>query len=345
MKLFASSTGSYPRGGNTPDLQLLQQTIEAMGRGERTAADLADAEREMTRRAIEEQMRAGIEVLTDGQTCWNDPISHFAAKLEGVRIGERLPFFDTNSSFRQPVLTARPKRGTGSPLVNEYLFAQNALGLMPTAPDRAGKLKMKPVVTGPYTMAKLSLAEAPAMEPLEARAEAFAEALVAELRALVAAGADFLQVDEPAIVKYPEDWNLFARTWDQLAALRRERGPRGKLTQLALYVYFNDCSTLYEKLAQLPMDALGIDFTCGPRVAEAVAATGSTVPVGLGMVDGRNANLEDPAAVAREIEKILPKVVAEESYLGTSCGLGFLPRDRAYAKLELLGKIRRAVAG
>jgi methionine synthase II (cobalamin-independent) len=62
-------------------------------------------------------------------------------------------------------------------------------------------------------------------------------------------------------------------------------------------------------------------------------------------VDGRNANLEEPAAVAREIEKILPKIVAEESYLGTSCGLGFLPRDRAYAKLELLGKIRQAVAG
>lgn len=341
MKLLASSTGSYPRAGDTPDLQILPQTIAAVARGERTAADLADAEREMTRRAIEDQVRAGLEVLTDGQTCWNDPISHFAGKLEGVHIGGPQPYFDTGFQYRQPVLIGRPKRGRGSPLVNEYLFAQNALGLMPTAPERAGRLKMKPVVTGPYTMAKLSLSSDAAMEPLEARSEAYAEALLAELRALVAAGADFVQVDEPAIVKYPEDWDVFARTWDQLAQLRQERNPRGKLTRLALYVYFHDCAALYEKLAQLSVDALGIDFTCGPKAAEAVAEIGSPVPLGLGLVSGLNPQLEEPAGVARQAEKILPKITGEEAYLGPSCGLEFLPRDRAYAKLSVCAEAAR----
>jgi 5-methyltetrahydropteroyltriglutamate--homocysteine methyltransferase len=247
--------------------------------------------------------------------------------------------------YREPVLTGRPKRGRGSPLVNEYLFAQNALGLMPTAPDRAGRLKMKPVVTGPYTLAKLSQAEDPAMESLEARAEAYAEALAAEMRALVAAGADFLQVDEPAIVTFPEDWNVFARVWDELARLRQQRAPRGQLVRLALYVYFGDSGGLFEKLAQLPADVLGIDFTCGPQAAEAVKRSGSPVPLGLGLVDGHKAELEDAVEVTRAVEEILPKVAGEEAYLGTSCGLEALPRDRAYAKLELLGKVRRAVSG
>jgi 5-methyltetrahydropteroyltriglutamate--homocysteine methyltransferase len=345
LKLALSSTGSYPRVGDTPELQILRRTIAAADRGERTAADLADAERAMTRRAIEEQVRAGLEVLTDGQICWYDPISHFPGKLEGVRIGGLLRFFDTNFYFRQPILTRRPKRGTASPLADEYRFARNALGLLPTAPERAGKLKMKPAVTGAYTLAKFSIAEDAGMKSLAARAEAYAEALAGELRALIAAGADFIQIDEPGIVKYPEDWDVFERSWQQVAALRQEPGPRGRPTRLALYVYFHDCAALYEKLARLPVDALGVDFTYNPRLVDVVAAAGSPVPLGLGLVDGRNTKLEEPAAVARQIEKILPKVAGEEAYLGPSCGLEFLPRDRAYAKLELLGRIRQAVAG
>ena len=74
--LILAHTGSYPRIGDAADLQVLRRTIAAADRGERTSADLADAESEMTRRAIADQVRAGVDLLTDGMIRWYDPISY-----------------------------------------------------------------------------------------------------------------------------------------------------------------------------------------------------------------------------------------------------------------------------
>ncbi len=342
MNLVPSSTGSYPRIGDSPDVQILRRTIAAVDRNERTPSDLSDAEAEMIRRAIEEQVRAGLELVTDGLIKWNDPISHLAGKLAGVKIKGLLRFFDTNFYFRQPELTARPER-KGPLLVEEFAFALKVLGSTPTPSEKAGRLALKPVLTGPYTLAKFSLAAISGMTSLEARAEAYAEALAAEVGALVEAGARFIQVDEPAIIKYPEDWKTLERALGPLVQARDDAAKAGKRAQLALYVYFHDAAPLYDKLARLPIDVLGIDFTYNSKLVDVVAAAGSPIPLGLGLVDGRNTKLEDPGAVARLIEKMMPKIAGGKAYLGTSSGLEYLPRDRAYAKLELLGKTISAV--
>lgn len=344
MNLILSHTGSYPRIGDTPELQILRRTIAAADRGEKTAADLSYAEDEMSRLAIQDQVRAGVELLTDGQIRWYDPISHLAGKLEGVKIRGLLRFFDTNSYFRQPVLVARPVR-KAPVLVNAYKFARNALGSIPTSSEKAGKVAIKPILTGPYTLAKFSLAENSGMGALEARAQAYAEALAAEFRALAEAGAELIQVDEPAIIKYPGDWEIFAKSLETILRARKEAVAAGKRVQLALYVYFHNPAPLYDKLAQLPVDVLGLDFTYNPNLVDTVAASGSPVPLGLGLVDGRNTRLEEVEGVARQVERMLPKISGGRAYLGPSSGLEYLPRDRALAKLELLAKIRAAVKG
>jgi methionine synthase II (cobalamin-independent) len=65
--------------------------------------------------------------------------------------------------------------------------------------------------------------------------------------------------------------------------------------------------------------------------------------LGLGLVDSRNTRLEDPEVIARQVEGLLPKIEGGRAYLGASSGLEYLPRDRAYAKLELLDKVRAAL--
>ncbi len=335
MKLVLAHTGSYPRIGDSPDLQLLRRTIAGVDRGERTATELAAAEDEMTRRALAEQARAGIELATDGQIRWNDPVSHLAGKMKNVGVNGLLRFFDTNFYFRQPVLAGRPAR-SGALLVEEYQFARQALAALTNG--QGGAPKLKAVLTGPYTLARLSLVEGPVMQRLEERAGAYAEVLAAEVAALDEAGAESIQVDEPAILLHPNDWPVFTAALGELLAARGR-------ARLALYVYFHDCVPLYERLAELPVDVLGLDFTYNRELVNVVAAAGSPHPLGLGLVDGRNTMLEAPESVAREIARMLPKVAGEECYLGPSCGLEYLPRDRAYAKLELLGKIRAALNG
>lgn len=343
MNLIIANTGSYPRVGDTPDLQILRKTIAAIDRGEKTSTDLADAENEMTRRAIVEQAQAGVELLTDGQIRWYDPISHLAGKFTGVTINGLLRFFDTNFYFRQPVLTARPARKS-SLVVEDYLFARNALGKIPTGREGTARVGIKPVLTGPFTLAKASLAEDEAMKPLAARAEAYAHALAGEVTALGEAGADIIQIDEPAAIKYPNEWEIFARALDPLVRARDAVARSGRKLQLALYVYFHNPAPLYEKLVQLPVDLVGLDFTYDSRLAEIVASAGSPKPLGLGLVDARNTKLESVNEVARLLERLLPKIKGGWAYLGPSSGLEHLPRDRAVAKLALLPKIRAAVS-
>jgi 5-methyltetrahydropteroyltriglutamate--homocysteine methyltransferase len=346
--LYLSSTGSYPRVGDSPDLQILRRTIAALDRGERTTADVVGAENEMTRHAIVEQVKAGLEVVTDGLIRWSDPISHFAGKLDNVSINGLLRYFDTNFYFRQPVMTGTPAR-RGTFVVNDYSFARNALGQIRTPHGKAGKLSIKPVLTGPYTLAKFSLFENSEnganrmLASLEARAMAYAGALAAEIAALAGAGAELIQVDEPAIIKYPQDWAIFKKALAPLVQARDAAAKKGHAVELALYVYFHDCVPLYEKLVELPVDIVGLDFTYSSKLADLIASAGSPKPLGLGLVDSRNTRLEDPEVIARQVERLLPKIEGGRAYLGASSGLEYLPRDRAYAKLELLGKIRAAL--
>jgi len=347
VKLLLASNGSYPRSGDTPELQVLQRILQGLDRREKTAADLADAQKEMTRCAIAEQAQAGIEILTDGLIRWPDPVSHVAGHLRGVKLGDSAPYFHTGSTYRKPIVTSRPERNPegSSELVEEFQFARNALGRLPTAREREGKLSVKPILTGPYTLARLSESQDPAFASVEARAGAFAEALGGEVRALMDAGAALIQVDEPAIAQFPEDCGVLAAALGPLVEARDAARKAGREVRLALCVHLGDAEAIYEKLIALPVDALLLDFAAGPRLAAKVAAIGSPVPLGLGVVEGRNAELEDAAAVARQVEPVLTKLNGAQAFLGPSCGLEGLPRDRAYAKLELLGRIRAALSG
>ncbi|HYL47333.1 MAG TPA: hypothetical protein VEU52_09925 [Candidatus Limnocylindrales bacterium] len=349
--LYLASAGSYPRIGDTPELQLLRRTIAALDRGERTTADLLDAENEVTRWAIADQVKAGLDIVTDGLIRWNDPISHFAGKLDNVRIGGLLRYFDTNCYFRQPLLAGKPGR-RGTLVLNDYNFARNALGHLPTPPEKAGKLSVKPVLTGPYTLAKFSLAAASSngepgpLAALEARAQAYAEVLAPEITVLAKAGAEIIQIDEPAAIKFPEDWPIFVASLAPLVAARDAAAKdSSRAVELALYTYFHDATPLYEKLVQLPVEILGLDFTYNKQLADLVAALGSPKPLALGLIDARNTALADPDVVAWQLERMLPKTGGGRAYLGPSAGLEYLPRGRAYAKLEHLAKVRALIQG
>ena len=348
--LYLSSTGSYPRIGDSPELQILRRTIAALDRGDRSTADLLDVQNDVSRYVINEQVKAGLDVITDGMIRWYDPISHLAGKLDNIQIKGLVRFFDTNTYFRQPVFTGKPMKN-GHLAVGDYGFARNALGHSPTPPGKAGKLCIKPVLTGPYTLAKFSLGEqggngsSGPFAALEARAQAYSEILASEVDALAQAGAELIQVDEPAAIKYPRDWAIFEASLAPLINVRDKITKTGRNLELALYVYFHDCAPFYDKLVALPVDIVGLDFTYYPKLVDMIAAKGSPKTLGLGLVDGRNTRLEDPAYIARQIERMLPKIKGERAFLGTSSGLEYLPCDRAFAKLELLSKVRAEFRG
>ena len=348
--LYLSSTGSYPRVGDAPELQLLQRTIAALERGERTSADLLDAQNNVTRGAIADQVKAGLDIVTDGQIRWHDPISYLPAKLDNIELQGSVPFFDTETLCRQPLFTGAPLR-RGNLVVAEYSFARNALGHLPTPANKAGKLAIKPVLTGPYTLAKFSLsgrtenggAGTPAT--LEARAIAYGEILAPEIEALSLCGAEMIQIDEPAILRNPGEWAIFERALQPLLQARDKAKKTNRKLELALYVYFDDCAPLYEKLLALAVDIVGVDLVSSPKLGEMIFSIGSPKPLALGMVDGRNKQLEQTADIARQLQRLFPRIQGGRAYLGPSCGLEYLTTETALAKFALLPKILSELNG
>jgi 5-methyltetrahydropteroyltriglutamate--homocysteine methyltransferase len=320
MNLIVTNAGSYPRIGDTPELQILRQTLARFDRQEATEADIRRAEDEMVRRAIAEQIEAGLDLVTDGQIRWYDPISHIAGRLKGTKINGLLRYFDTNFYFRQPILVDRLARERPI-LVEEYRYARSV-----------SSRPVKPVLTGPYTLAVFSLVERGEYRDLERRVEDYATALAEEVAELAAEGAELIQVDEPAIVLDDADWDLFAAG---VRALARAKGT----ARLALYISFGDVSPFYERLQALPVDVLGLDFTYSPQLVERIAIEGSAKALGLGLIDGRNTKLEPEAEVAAALERMLPAIRSEVVYVNPSTGLELLPRDRAFRKLQHLVRI------
>lgn len=326
MELILASHSSYPRIGESAEFQSLRRTISRWEKGEQTDADLRAAEDRMTECALAEQIDAGLDVVTDGQIRWYDPVSHLAGRLQGIRINGLLRFFDTNFYFRQPVIELGIKR-TKPLVVEEFQFAQGKS----TRPVKA-------VLTGPYTLARHSIEAQGRARGFEKVLAEYTEALAEEVAALVAAGATLIQVDEPALLKNTGD---FRHVEQSVASLAARKGS----AQVALALYFGDPAPLYDRLQTLPVDILNLDFTYSPKLVDVVAAGGASRTLALGLVDGRNTRLENPNSVARQIERVAPSLNSGRAYLNTSCGLEYLPRDRARLKLKHLATIRKTFLG
>ena len=324
MELILASAGSYPRIGATSEAQRHRRAYAQRERGEISDAEWRAVEDEVAEQVVREQTAAGLDVVTDGQVRWYDPISHLARHWDGIQVNGLLRYFDTNFYFRQPVVSG-PIRRREPVLRREFEVAR-------AATDRV----VKPVLTGPYSLAQGSILEGGYRNRREL-ARAYAEILAHEVADLVHAGAALIQVDEPYLLRHPEDADLVR---EGLATLAAARGH----AHLALYTYFGDALPLWDALMAMPVDVVGLDLTYGPGLAERIASGGAPRTLVLGLIDGRNTKVEARDALYRTLDRTLPALKGPVG-LGPSCGLELLPRDRARAKLENMVALARAYAG
>jgi 5-methyltetrahydropteroyltriglutamate--homocysteine methyltransferase len=320
VRLVLTNHSSYPRVGDAPGQQRLRRAYAGRDTGKVTDEQLDAIERSYVAEVIGEQEDAGLDLVTDGLVYWYDVIAHPASRLDGIAIRGIVRFFDTNTYVRQPEVTGTISGTFG--LAADYARS-NALATKP----------MKVVVTGPYTLARHTILAGNG--DLSHTAMAYAEALGRELEDLRRAGATFVQIDEPSLLKFPDDAELVRNL------LVRAVETKGDLT-IALTTYFGDASGIYGELQRMPVDVLGFDLVYGPSVVETIIHNGAERPVALGAIDGRNTKLDDVDGVARTVERVmdaLDKRGVREVHLQPSNGLEFLPRDRAKRKLERMREI------
>lgn len=309
--MITTVVGNYPKIPNLPRPAKLRKAMADFDAGKITLDDLHKIEDEVTVEVIGEQIEAGIDLLTDGKIRWEDEQTYLARKLRGFSINGLLRYFDSNTYYRQPICEGRVV-WTEPITARDYEFAvKNS-----TQPVKAALI-------GPYTLARLS-----ANKHYSSLADfviALAGALHQEARALERAGATFIQFDEPAILKHKSDWPIFEQAMKRLA--------NGLSAKLALYTYFGDVDGIYPQILSLPFAVIGLDFVQGAKNWNVIKRAPFTKELGFGIVDARNTKLESPEELHRAFDKISRIVPLDKVYVNPTCGLEFLPRERAQEKL------------
>src|SRR5438105_11130240 len=96
------------------------------------------------------------------------------------------------------------------------------------------------------------------------------------------------------------------------------------------------------RLLSLPFDLFGLDMVQGPANWGLLEGWARVKGLGLGLVDARNVRLESESELAQAVERAAAAVGTENLHVNPSCGLEFLPRDAARAKLELVARVAHA---
>ena len=314
--MITTIVNNYPKIPSLSGGPNIRRSIAQLDEGRITAEELAKVKDEATRDAIGEQIKAGVELVTDGQLRWDDGQTYIASKLDGFSITGLIRYFDTNTYYRQPVVEGKVS-WKAPVLVRDYLFARGA-----------SERRVKVVLTGPYTLAALS--QDNYYRDRKALVNDLAAALNQETKALAQAGADFIQFDEPSILKAPADFPIVKEAMATLT--------NGVNAKLALYTYFGEAGELAKDIFSLPFQVFGLDFVMGPNNYNVLKSFPADKELAMGILDARNTKLESVDEIVEAVKKAKEHISLDRLYLNPSCGLEFLPRRNAYDKLVRLAE-------
>ncbi|MET7359913.1 5-methyltetrahydropteroyltriglutamate--homocysteine S-methyltransferase [Streptomyces sp. NPDC005562] len=343
----------YPRQGQNRELK---KAVEGYWKGRATAAALRETAADLRRSNWQQLADAGIDEVPTGDFSYYDhvldtsvmvgavPERHRAAvqadALDGyfamargtqdVAPLEMTKWFDTNYHYLVPELG--PDTVFRADSAKQVTELTEALAIGHTA---------RPVLVGPVTyllLAKPAPGVAADFDPLtliDRLLPVYAEVL-ADLRA---AGAEWVQLDEPALVQ--------DRTRAELNAAERAYRDLGALTdrpKLLVASYFGRLGDALGILAKAPVDGLALDFT-----ETAAANLGDLASVGglsgkrlvAGVVNGRNIWINDLEKSLATLGTLLG--LADRVDVAASCSLLHVPLD-AGAERDIDPQVARWLA-
>lgn len=312
--MIVTAVGNYPKISAGREAPNLRRAISQFDNGRISQEQLDSAADEVTVEAIREQVEAGLDLVTDGQIRWDDGQTYFARSIKGFTLDGLLRYFDTNTYFRQPIPEA--KLEWQAPIaVRDFRFAQGA-----------SSRPVKAVITGPFTLGYLS--QEGCYSDRATLVLDLAHILNREALALQEAGATIIQFDEPAILRYKQDFSLL-----QEASSVATQGLRVKTS---IHTHFSDLSGIHLQFFQLPFQVFGLDFVMGRANYDLIGDLPAGKELAAGIMDARNTKMESVDDLVESIRKVSQHVPSDRLYITPNAGLEFLPRTTAHAKLTRL---------
>lgn len=263
------------------------------------ANDLRKVAERATGEFIALQEEVGLDVLVDGEAERGDMATFFAERLAGFEISQPVRSYG-NRYYKKPIIVDQIK--FQQPMTTHFFSLAQGLTRKP----------VKGMLTGPYTLMDWSFNEFYASRQ-EVVAD-FAAALRLEAQALVQAGCQILQIDEPALSVRAAEIDL--AIW----------GLKKVLANLPVYSITHICYGAFESLAprikDLPVNQIDLEFA-GRDFELLDQLKGHDFPqdVGLGVFDVHTHELTPQAKIKANLQKALTYFRPQQIWVDPDCGL------------------------
>ena len=332
MLLPTAVVGSYPQPGWLIDRPALLTRLPPRVRARelwRIAPELlTEAQDDATIVAIGDMERAGIDIVTDGEIRRESYSNRFATALGGIDP-------DRHGTAMDRTGKPNPVPRIAGPITRPEPIGVRDLELLRAHSTRTIKLTLP----GPFTL--IQQAQDDHYGDERKAASDYAKAVNREIKDLFDAGADVVQLDEPYMQAKPEKAAQYAvEVLDEVldgvtgttvlhmcfgyAAIHAWRG-LGKPDAYAFLPELNASA-----IDQISIEAAqpGIDLDILTKLPDKTVV--------LGVIDNGDAEVETPETVAQRIRRALQYVPAERLICAPDCGMKYLSREVAFAKLSAL---------
>jgi 5-methyltetrahydropteroyltriglutamate--homocysteine methyltransferase len=291
-----------------------------------SAQHLAEIHEVAIKAAVKDQELAGIDIVSDGELRRDNDVDYFLARIPGVHIPQRAKtdYFDYYDAE-----VTRPLPDSPDPtleLAKDFKFTR--------------QLTRHPVkfsFTGPFSLSR-RIRDGAYERPGDL-VRALARRLNAEARALAAAGADFLQIDEPFLAGYPEHVELAVEAVNTVTD--------GVDATWALHVCYGNryarpsweghYDFLFPAVKAARVDQVVLEFARkGLDDLRLIRQHGWDRWLGFGVIDVKSSEVETPELVAERIRRALEYLPADRLMINPDCGLRHLPPEVARRKLRAM---------
>ena len=320
--------------GSLPKPSWLAETNKLWPAWRAEGAVLDEAKRDATLLWLNEQARAGIVIVTDGEQSRQHFVHGFLEQVEGIDFAHKVKMGIRNNRYDAMVPTVTgPLRLRGRVHATEARLARANT-----------QCKLKFTLPGAMTIVD-TVADGHYGDRVK-MAYAFADLINQEARALEADGIDVIQIDEPAFNVYMSE----VSTWGIECLHRAIDGLRCTTAVHICYGYGIQANLDWKT-------TLGADWRQYEQIFPALAASRinqvslecihSKVPIELlgllkgkdvlvGVIDVANDTIETPEEVADTIGRALQFVPKDRLFPCTNCGMAPMGREIALAKLHAL---------
>jgi 5-methyltetrahydropteroyltriglutamate--homocysteine methyltransferase len=288
--------------------------------------DRIEAKVDALRLAIQDQLRAGADIITDGEMLRVDFNLGFYDYLQGIESlpSRRLlgpPAHDQRDKYRA---TSRIRADLGLGVVEEYKW----LRLQTDAP-------IKIAIPGPFTLSGC-IDGGDVYKDRDAITLALIPIVNNEMLRLMDAGVDFIQLDEPSFACHPNDPDKFL---DVIA--RTVEGVNAKIGMHMCFgnyrgraVGWRSYAPLFPHLAKAKVQQLALEFASREMAEiELLKQIPAPMEVAVGLVDVKNTWIEPPELVAQRLRQTLKYIEPERVHVTPDCGFSQTARFIAQKKL------------